>query len=368
MKINRVELREIQMPLVHPFETSFGRTTLRRILLVAVKADGVTGWGEVTAGEGPFYSHETTGTAWHVLRDFLLPTVLGRTWKGPPEVAASFKPVRGHNMAKAALECALWDMEARKAKLPLARLIGGGREEISSGVSLGIEATLEVLLDRVERELEAGYQRIKVKIKPGWDIEVLGAIRNRFPHIQLMADANSAYSLRDLSRLKILDHFHLMMLEQPLAGDDLLDHAQLQKELLTPICLDESITSADKARKAVEVGACKIINIKLGRVGGYEEARKIHDLCREHGVPVWCGGMLESGIGRAHNIALSTLPNFVLPGDVSASQRYWKEEIIEPEVTVTSQGTVAVPAGPGLGYNVLADRIEKRTVRKECFT
>ncbi len=367
MKIDRVELREIQMPLVHPFETSFGRTTLRRVLLVAVKADGVTGWGEVTAGEGPFYSHETTGTAWHVLRDFLVPKVLGRAWEGPPAVAASFQPVRGHNMAKAALECALWDIEARKGKVSLARLIGGEREEIPSGVSLGIEATIAVLLGRVERELEAGYQRIKVKIKPGWDIEALGAIRNRFPRIRLMADANAAYSLRDLPRLKMLDHFHLMMLEQPLAWDDLLDHARLQKELSTPVCLDESITSADKARKAIEAGACKIINIKLGRVGGYEEARKIHDLCREHGVPVWCGGMLESGIGRAHNVALSTLPNFLLPGDVSASRRYWNQEIIEPEVTVTSRGTVAVPDGPGLGYNVRADRIEKLTVRKESF-
>ena len=367
MKIERVQIREIRLPLVHFFEASFGRITERRIVLVEVTAEGVHGWGECTAGEGPFYSYESTDTAWHILRDFLIPRVLGKTLQKASDAAPLFKRVRGHNMAKAALEGALWDIEAQQAGVPLAKLLGGELKEIPCGVSIGIDDSVELLLEKVERELAAGYQRIKVKIKPGWDIEVLGAIRNRFPRIRLMADANAAYSLADLPRIKMLDHFHLMMLEQPLAWDDLLDHARLQREIATPICLDEPITSVEKVRKALEAGSGKIINIKLGRVGGYTEALKIHDLCREKGVPVWCGGMLESGIGRVHNIALSTLPNFVLPGDVSASRRYWKQDIIEPEVTVSPQGTISVPTGAGLGYSVNTDRIESLTLRQESF-
>ena len=367
MKIERVQIREIQLPLVHFFETSFGRTSERRILLSEVTADGVHGWGECTAGEGPFYSHESTDTAWHILRDFLIPRLLGKTLQRAAAAAPLFKRVRGHNMAKAALETALWDIEAQQAGVPLAKLIGGELTEIPCGVSIGIDDSVEQLLEKVERELAAGYQRIKVKIKPGWDIEVLGAIRNRFPRIRLMADANAAYSLSDLPRLKILDHFHLMMIEQPLAWDDLLDHARLQREIATPICLDEPVTSVEKARKALEAGSCKIINIKLGRVGGYAEARRIHDLCRERGVPVWCGGMLESGVGRVHNIALSSLPKFVLPGDVSASRRYWKQDIIDPEVRVSTKGTIRVPTGAGLGYSVNRERIESLTQRQESF-
>ena len=367
MKIERVQVRAIQLPLVHFFETSFGRTTERRILLVEVIADGVHGWGECTAGEGPFYSHESTDTAWHILRDFLIPRVLGKTLERAADAAPLFKRVRGHNMAKAALETALWDIEAQQAGVPLAKLIGGELTEVPCGVSIGIDDSVEQLLENVERELAAGYQRIKVKIKPGWDIEVLGAIRNRFPRIRLMADANAAYSLSDLPRIKMLDHFHLMMIEQPLAWDDLLDHARLQREIATPICLDEPVTSVEKARKALEAGSCKIINIKLGRVGGYAEALRIHDLCRERGVPVWCGGMLESGVGRVHNIALSSLPNFVLPGDVSASRRYWKQDIIDPEVRVSAEGTIRVPTGAGLGYSVNRERIESLTQRQESF-
>ena len=367
MKIERVQVREIQLPLVHFFETSFGRTTERRILLVEVIADGVHGWGECTAGEGPFYSHESTDTAWHILRDFLIPRVLGKTLERAADAAPLFKRVRGHNMAKAALETALWDIEAQQAGVPLAKLIGGELTEVPCGVSIGIDDSVEQLLENVERELAAGYQRIKVKIKPGWDIEVLGAIRNRFPRIRLMADANAAYSLSDLPRIKMLDHFHLMMIEQPLAWDDLLDHARLQREIATPICLDEPVTSVEQARKALEAGSCKIINIKLGRVGGYAEALRIHDLCRERGVPVWCGGMLESGVGRVHNIALSSLPNFVLPGDVSASRRYWKQDIIDPEVRVSAEGTIRVPTGAGLGYSVNRERIESLTQRQESF-
>ena len=367
MKINRVELREIRLPLVHFFETSFGRTSERRIVLVRAEADGLTGWGEVTAGEAPFYSHETPETAWHILRDFLIPWTLGREWTRACEVAPQFRAIRGHNMAKAALENALWDIEAQQKRLPLAKLVGGTFDEIPCGVSIGIQNSVDELLEKIERELAAGYQRIKVKIKPGWDVEVLAHIRAQFPRIALMADANSAYTLDDLEHLKSFDRFHLMMIEQPLGWEDLVDHAKLQRQILTPLCLDESIHSADDARKAIELGACKIINVKLGRVGGFTAARQVHDLCRARNIPVWCGGMLESGIGRAHNIALSALPGFTLPGDVSASRRYWTEDIIDPEVTVSPRGTIRVPAGPGLGFTPNLERIERATVRKESF-
>jgi len=367
MKIDRVELREIRLPLLHFFETSFGRTTTRRIVLVRVEADGATGWGEVACGEEPFYNYETPETAWHILRDFLIPWALGKEWGSASELAARFRPIRGHHMAKAALENALWDVEAQQKGLPLAKLMGGTLEEIPCGVSIGIQNTVEELLEKIARESAAGYQRIKVKIKPGWDIAVLDRIREQFTGIRLMADANSAYSLADLPHLKQFDRFNLMMIEQPLGWDDIFDHARLQREIATPICLDESIHSADDARKAIEIGACKIINIKLGRVGGFTSACQVHETCRGRKVPVWCGGMLESGIGRAHNIALSALPGFTLPGDVSASRRYWQEDIIDPEVTVSGRGTIRVPETPGLGYAPNLSRIEKATVRKESF-
>jgi O-succinylbenzoate synthase len=367
MKINRVELREIQMPLVHFFETSFGRTTTRRIVLVRVDADDLTGWGEVTAGEEPFYSYETPETAWHVLRDYLIPWVLGKEWTTPSEVAARFRPIRGHNMAKAALENALWVIEAQQKGISLARAVGGTLEEIPCGVSIGIQDSVEELLERIAGEVSAGYQRIKVKVKPGWDLNVLERIRAEFPRIALMADANSAYTLADLARLKEFDRFYLMMIEQPLGWDDIIDHAKLQREISTPICLDESIHSAEDARKAIEVGACRIINVKLGRVGGFTSAQRVHDVCRAKNIPVWCGGMLESGIGRAHNVAMSSLPGFTLPGDVSASRRYWAEDIISPEVIVSARGTIHVPQVPGLGYEPHLERIEKVTLRKEQF-
>ena len=367
MKVERVELREIRLPLVHFFETSFGRTTTRRIVLVRVEADGLIGWGEVTCGEEPFYSHETPETAWHILRDFLIPWTLGKAWATASDLEPRYRPIRGHNMAKAALENALWDVEAQQQGIPLAKLLGGTLEEIPCGVSIGIQNSLEELLDKIARELAAGYQRIKVKVKPGWDVDVLEGIRGRFPRIALMADANSAYTLADLERLKEFDRFYLMMLEQPLGWEDIIDHARLQREISTPVCLDESIHSAEDARKAIEVGACKIINVKLGRVGGFTSARRLHDVCRAKKVPVWCGGMLESGIGRAHNVALSSLPGFTLPGDVSASRRYWTEDIIDPEVTVSAQGTIRVPRTPGLGFSPNLQRLEKATVRKESF-
>jgi o-succinylbenzoate synthase len=367
MKVQRIEIREIRLPLVHFFETSFGRTTERRIVLVRVETDGVVGWGEVTAGEEPFYSHETPETAWHVLRDFLVPWTLGREWRAASEVAPRYRPIRGHNMAKAALENALWDIESQQKGVPLAKLIGGTLEEIPCGVSIGIQNSVEELLEKIERELKSGYQRIKVKIKPGWDVDVLAQIRTRFPEIALTADANSAYTLDDLAHLKSFDRFKLMMIEQPLGWEDIVDHARLQREIETPICLDESIHSVDDARKAIELGACRMINVKLGRVGGFTAARQVHDFCRARGVPVWCGGMLESGIGRAHNIAMSTLPGFILPGDVSASRRYWTEDIIDPEVVVSPQGTIRVPKTPGLGFTPKLERIDKVTVRKESF-
>jgi o-succinylbenzoate synthase len=367
MKIERVEIREVQLPLVHFFETSFGRTTLRRIVLVRVDSEGVTGWGEVACGEDPFYCHETPETAWHILRDYLIPWGRQREWASAEELSDRFRPIRGHNFAKAGLENALWDVEAQQKGVPLARLIGGTHAEIPCGVSIGIQKSVEELLEKIQTDLRAGYQRIKVKIKPGWDVEVIAKIRAKFQHILLMADANSAYRLNDLPRLKALDQFHLMMIEQPLGWEDLIDHATLQRQLDTPVCLDESIHNAEDARKAMEIRAGKIINVKLGRVSGFTEARRLHAYCLAKRVPLWCGGMLESGIGRAHNIAMASLPGFTLPGDVSASRRYWHEDIIEPEVAVSAQGTIQVPATPGLGFTPNLARIEKATVRKEVF-
>jgi O-succinylbenzoate synthase len=365
MQIREMTLRELRMKLVAPFETSAMRTDVRRIVLVEANVDGVMGWGECVAGEAPGYSPETTDTAWHILREHVWPLVKERKFSAAAEVWALLEPVRGHNMAKAALETAVWDAEAKQRGVPLAKLLGGKREEIASGVSVGIKESLDELVAAVKKELAAGYQRIKVKIKPGKDLEPVKRLRQEFPRIKLMVDANSAYRLEDLPLLQQLDAFHLMMIEQPLGWDDLYGHVQLQKKLQTPICLDECIHTLEHAEAAIALGACKIINIKVGRVGGYTVAKKIHDLCQANHVPVWCGGMLESGIGRAHNIAVSTLPNFTLPGDVSASRRYWEEDIIEPEVTVSAQGTIRVPTGPGIGFQPRVDAIEKFAVRKE---
>ena len=367
MKLESLTLREVRMVLRAPFETSFGVTRERRILLVEAVADGLAGWGEITAGEGPFYSPETTETAWHVVRDFIAPLVIGKTLAAASDVAALLEPIRGHEMAKAGVENALWDIEAQQKGISLAKLLGGELAEIGCGVSIGIQESVEALLKKIERELAAGYQRIKIKIKPGKDVEVVRAVRARFPAVKLMVDANSAYRLEDATHLKRLDDFYLMMIEQPLPWDDIHQHAKLQAQLQTPVCLDESIHNARHAQAAIELRACQIINIKLGRVGGHTEARRVHDLCRQHSIPVWCGGMLESGVGRAHNVAMSALPGFVLPGDVSASQRYWEEDIIEPEVEVTPQGTIRVPTTPGLGYRPRRDRIEKLTVRQETW-
>jgi O-succinylbenzoate synthase len=365
MQVRGVTLQEIRMKLVAPFETSMERTEARRILLVQADVDGVTGWGECVAGESPYYSPETTDTAWLILRDFLWPLIKGKEFGSAGEVWDLLRRVRGHNMAKASLEAAVWDAEAKQKGVSLSKLIGGVREEIASGVSVGIKESLDDLAAAVHKELAAGYQRIKIKIKPGKDLELVRRLRQDFPRIKLMVDANSAYTLNDWPLLKQLEGFYLMMIEQPLGWDDLYSHVELQKKLDTPICLDECIHTEQQARAAIELGACKIINIKMGRVGGHTVARRIHDLCQRHDIPVWCGGMLESGIGRAHNIALSTLPNFSLPGDVAASKRYWAEDIIDPEVVVSPHGTIRVPAGPGIGFEPRIDRIDKVTVRKE---
>ena len=367
MRINSLTLRELRLPLLSYFETSFGRTTERRIFLVEAEVDGLSGWAEVTAGENPFYNPETIDTSWLVIEQFAWPAVRDKEFSAAAEVAGWLAHVRGHRMARAAIENACWDAEAKGKGIPLWKLIGGTRAAIPCGVSIGIQETVEILLAKIELELAAGYQRIKIKIKPGWDIETVSSVRERFPNIKLMVDANSAYRLTDAEHLRRLDDYFLMMIEQPLGWDDIYEHSLLQKQLQTPICLDECIEHLGHARAAIELGACQIINIKLGRVGGFTSARAIHDLCQARGIPVWCGGMLESGIGRAHNVALAPLPNFLLPGDISASKRYWAEDIIEPEVKITPQGVIHAPNEPGIGFKPRLDRIEKLTVRKEVL-
>lgn len=367
MKLDTLTLQELAMELRYPFETSFGVTKERRIVLVEAQAEGLSGWGEITAGEDPFFSPETADTAWHIVRDYIVPLLVGKTLGSAAEVPALLARIRGHEMTKGGVENALWDIEAQQKQLPLWKLLGGVREEIACGVSIGIQKTLEALLGKIETELAAGYQRVKIKIKPGWDVAAARAVRERFPSIRLMVDANSAYSLEDAAHLKQLDAFYLMMIEQPLAWDEIYQHARLQAQLETPVCLDECIHNVRHAQAAIELRACRIINIKLGRVGGHSGARQVHDACQKAGIPVWCGGMLESGVGRVHNVAMSTLPNFSLPGDVSASRRYWEEDIIEPEVEVTPRGTIRVPATPGLGYAVRRTRVEQLTVRQESW-
>ena len=368
IKIKRLEIREITLPLVHFFETSFGRTDKRRILLTKVFCEGAVGYGECTAGERPLFSHETIDTAWLIIKEVLVPKVLNREWSSPSVMNEWFRPIRGHQMARAVVENACWDMVARANNVPLHQLLGGTRKKIPCGVSIGIQDSLEQLLEKIKTEVDSGYRRIKIKIKPGWDYDIVSQVRKRFPDIPLSVDANSAYTLSDIDLLKRFDDFNLVMMEQPLSYDDIVDHSQLQREIDTPICLDEPITSVDNARKAIQMKSGRIINLKLGRVGGFSEALKIHDYAYEHNIPVWCGGMLEAGIGRSHNIAMSTLPGFSLPGDVSASKRYYQEDIIDPPVTVDDDGFIHVPQVNGTGYEPKEDYIEKITVRKEVFS
>jgi O-succinylbenzoate synthase len=368
MKISRIELIEIKMPLVHFFETSFGRTYERRIILARVEtANGAEGWGECTAGETPSYCEEWTESCWAVLKEILAPALVGKEIESAAQVWDLMKKIRGNRMAKATLETAIWDLEAKQLNVPLWKHLGGMNAEIDCGVSIGIQDSVEQLFEKIQTELDAGYKRIKIKIAPHWDYEVIEKVRERFGDILLMGDANSAYSLNDVDLFKRMDEFNLMMFEQPLAHDDIFDHAKLQREIRTPVCLDESIHSAEDARKAIETRACRIINVKLGRVGGHAEAKRAEKVARENSIPVWCGGMLESGIGRAHNIAMSTLQGFTLPGDVSASKRYWVEDIIEPPVEVTERGTIIAPEKAGFGFDVRCERIDKITVRKEII-
>ncbi|UPT58732.1 o-succinylbenzoate synthase [Geobacillus thermoleovorans] len=367
INIEYVILRHLQMELKAPFTTSFGTFQTKEFILVeAVDCDGVSGWGESVAFSAPWYSEETVKTNWHMLEDFLVPLALAEPIHHPEELAKRFSAIRQNNMAKAAIEGAVWDLYAKRLGVPLCQALGGTKKEIEVGVSIGIQPTVDDLLQVIERYVAQGYRRIKVKIKPGWDVDVIRDVRRAFPDVPLMADANSAYTLADAKRLQALDEFGLMMIEQPLAADDLVDHARLQPLLQTPICLDESIRSYDDARKALDLGSCRIINIKIGRVGGLREAKRIHDLCAERGVPVWCGGMLEAGVGRAHNIAITTLENFALPGDTAASSHYWERDIITPEVEVQG-GLIRVPNAPGIGYDVDRRQVERYTQFAKVF-
>jgi len=363
VRIDRLELRLCRLPLVSFFETSFGRTYDRHFLLLRLEGEGSEGWGEAVVDANPYYSSETTETAWHIITEFLAPRVLARSFEHPRDVFDAFAAVRGHNMAKAAVEMAAWDLYARLVGQPLSRELGGTRTRIASGVSIGIQDSLDQLRSKIESELAAGYQRIKIKIKPGWDVEAATLVRKHFGDTPLMVDANAAYTLDDAQHLAELDPLHLMMIEQPLAYDDVLDHAELQRRIATPICLDESIHTVRAAQDAIAAGACRVINIKPGRVGGHRESIRLHDLCARHGIPVWHGGMLETGIGRAHNVHLASLPNFSLPGDIAASKRYYQPDLIEPAIEVAADGTIAVPDAPGIGVHIVEDRVNRATIR-----
>ena len=367
MTIERIEMALLKLPYVHFFETSFSRDYDRTFIIARVYEDGVCGYGEIVAEEAPLYSGETTEGAWHVLKTFLIPMIFAGKITEPEEYAVQAKRFRGNQMARGGLELALWDLKAKKAGLPLAKLYGGVHDEIEAGVSCGIEDSFADLVARVDAFIGQGYRRIKLKIKHGWDVDACAAVREKFPDVLLQVDANGAYSLADKEQLKKLDPFNLLLIEQPFAPYDLWDHAKLQREMKTPLCLDESIISFDTARAALEMGSCRIINIKVGRVGGAVEMRKIHDYCEARDVPVWCGGMLESGIGRAHNLHIASLPNFKLPHDLSESRRYYKEDLIDPFIEFHAPGRIRVPTGPGIGVNPVEERIRRATLKSEVF-
>ena len=367
MKIERVELFTVRLPLKHPYETSGSRETHQTHVLARVESEGAVGWGESVAPEQPWYSGETPATVWYVLDEIVIPRLLKSDLAAPSDTDEQLAWIREHRMAKATIEMAIWDLFAKREGVSLSTLLGGTRDRILCGVAIGIHPSLEALFETIEHELKGGYQRVKLKIKPGADGHVAEAVRNRFPELQFMLDANSAYTLADLPLFKRIDAYHPMMVEQPLAYDDIVDHATLQREIATPVCLDESIHTSDDARKAIEIAATKIINIKPGRVGGHTSAKRIHDVCAEHQIPVWCGGMLEFGIGRAHNVHLASLPNFRLPGDVSASERYFETEIIGEPFTVDPDGTMKVPTGPGIGVTVLEDVIRKLALQQKEY-
>ncbi|MDF2668925.1 MAG: O-succinylbenzoate synthase [Paenibacillus sp.] len=368
MKIERVELRQLHLPLKAAYETSFERFTMRDCILVSVIEDGAAGYAESVAFTNPYYNEETTGTVWPMLEKYLIPQVLGRELEHPGEISTLFAPIRRNYMAISSLEGAVWDLYCKQKGISLSSALGGTRKEIDVGVGIGIEPSISKVLSNVEKFLADGYKKIKIKIMPGFDVEVLAAIRDQFGYgFKLMADANSAYTLKHIPLLRELDAFELLMIEQPLAHDDIVDHATLQQELRTPICLDESIHTVEDARKAIELGSCRMINIKIGRVGGLTPSIQIHNLCEQNGIPVWCGGMFELGVGRAHNIAMASMSNFTVPGDTTTSSRHFAEDIIEPSVEFIRPGTLAVPTGPGIGYEVNFNTVDKYTVRKASF-
>jgi O-succinylbenzoate synthase len=368
IQIQEIILRRLKMRLNNPFTTSFGTVQDKEFFIIeAVDYDGNHGFGESVAFSSPWYTEETVQTNEHIMEDFLINILQTSEINHPDDISMLFRPIKRNNMAKAGLEGAIWDLYAKQKKLPLSKALGGLKSSIEAGISLGIESSVEELLQTIRHYVQIGYKRIKLKIKPGYDIEVLRKVRRYFPNLPIMADANSAYTLHDIDHLKNLDELNLMMIEQPLAHDDIIDHANLQAEIQTPICLDESIHSFDDARKAIQLGSCQILNIKIGRVGGLTEAKRIHDYCLKHNVAVWCGGMLETGIGRAHNIALATLAGFTLPGDIASSSRYWKKDIIKPEVEVNS-GIIHVPTQPGIGYNIDYEILNQFTVDKKSFS
>lgn len=365
--IKQIKLRKLNMRLKSPFTTSFGTFQNKDFfILEAIDDKGNRGFGESVAFNFPWYSEETVGTNKHIIEDFLIDILRENKISHPNDVLKIFDSIKRNNMAKSAVEGAIWDLYAKRQKITLAEAVGGKRKQIDVGISIGIQRTVNELLKTIDHFVQEGYKRIKLKIKPGWDVEVMKEVRRHFPDTTIMVDANSAYTLNDIEHLRKLDDFNLMMIEQPLAHDDIVDHATLQAAIETPICLDESIHSLDDARKAIELGSSKIINIKIGRVGGLSEAIRIHDYCQKSDIPVWCGGMLESGVGRAHNIALTTLPQFVLPGDTAGSSRYWEQDIIKPEVIVNN-GVIDVPDMPGIGYEVDEQALKRFTTNSMTF-
>ena len=368
MRIDRIEIHHLELPYVHPFETSFSRETKREFIVVSVSADGVTGWGECVAGSGPWYSYETVGTAWEILEKHLIPLVLFENIDKAQDIVERFSRVRGHPMARACIESATWDLLGRAKGISLSRMLSAGCESVLVGVSVGIEENIDILLDRVEQHVDEGYRRIKLKIKPGWDVDVVKHVRERWPDLALQVDANSAYTLADMQIFRELDQFDLLLIEQPLHHEDIVDHAKLQKELMTPVCLDESIHSLEHARWALDINACRIINIKVGRVGGLTAATQIHDLCSDSDIPVWCGGMLESNIGRAVNVALAAMQNFKLPGDISASARYFHQDIALPNFVLNSDSTLDVPHDHGIGVVVDQERLDHACIASKVFS
>jgi O-succinylbenzoate synthase len=367
MKIESVELHHVELPFLHPFESSRGIAFNKTCIIISVHSEGITGYGECAAEAGPWYSEETVATAWHILEEFLIPQVIGKDMNSIEEVMQKFSPVRGNRMAKAGLESAFWDLFAKANSVSLSKMMGGVRDKIPVGVSIGIQSSINKLLEVTEKHLSEGYKRIKLKIKPGCDVDVVKAVRERWQDILLQVDANSAYTLEQIQIFRELDQFNLLLIEQPLHYADIMEHSKLQALIKTPVCLDESIYSFEQAKLALKLNACKVINIKPGRVGGFTNAIKIHDLCNEKGIPVWCGGMFETNIGRAGNTALASLSNFTLPGDISASARYFKEDIAVPDFVLNSDSTLTVPSKPGIGVEPVPDRLSRYRVRYKSF-